>query len=109
MCIRQSRGRPRRRPQRVAADRAYSAQRIRRWLRAHHIQAVIPPKQHRGARRAGRPVSYNRTHYRGRNVVERCVGWLKEWRALATRYEKLAVNYRQLVQLAFIERYLCFL
>jgi transposase len=103
----QRRGRPRRRPKRLAADRAYSAQRIRLWLRQHRISAVIPPKQQRRSKpRPGRPVSYNPAHYRGRNVVERCVGWLKECRALATRYEKLALNYLGLVKLAMIERYL---
>jgi transposase len=75
-------------------------------LRQHRIVAVIPPKQRRGKPRPGRPISYNADHYRGRNVVERCVGWLKECRALATRYEKLALNYLGLVKLAMIERYL---
>ncbi len=70
------------------------------------IVAVIPPKQRRGKPRPGRPISYNADHYRGRNVVERCVGWLKECRVLATRYEKLALNYLGLVKLAMIERYL---
>jgi transposase len=102
----QRQGRPRCRPKRLAADRASNAQRIRQWLRQHHITAVIPPKKQRGKPRAGRPISYNPDHYRGRNVVERCVGWLKECRALATRYEKLALNYLGLVKLAMIERYL---
>lgn len=66
-------------------DRAYTVQRIRHWLRRHRITAVIPPKKHRGKLRPGRPVSYNADHYRGGNVVERCVGWFKECRALATR------------------------
>jgi transposase len=102
----QRRGRPRCRPKRLAADRADSAQRIRHWLRSHRITAVIPPKKPRGKPRPGRPVTYNPDHYRGRNVVERCGGWLKECRALATRYEKLALNYLGLVKLAMIERYL---
>ncbi len=51
-------------------------------------------------------MSYDQRLYRDRNVIERCVGWLKECRSVATRYEKLAVNYLQLVKLAFIERYL---
>lgn len=102
----QRQGRPRCRPKRLAADRGYSAQRIRHWLRQHRISAVIPPKKQRGKPRRGRPVSYNPDQYRGRNVVERCVGWLKECRALATRYEKLALNSLGLVKLAMIERYL---
>lgn len=100
-------GRPaRRRPRRIGADRAYHAQRIRHWLRAHGIGAVIPPRRSRGKRRRGRPVSYDRERYRNRNLVERCLGWLKECRSLATRFEKLAVHYLGLVQLAIIERYL---
>ncbi len=51
-------------------------------------------------------MSYNRAGYRGRNVIERCVGWLKECRSLATRFEKLAVHFLGMVQLAIIERYL---
>jgi transposase len=45
---------------------------------------------------------FDREAYRRRNVVERCVGWLKENRRLATRYEKLAVNFLALVKLAMI-------
>jgi transposase len=102
----QRRGRPRRRPKRLAADRAYGARRSRRWLRGHGIGAVIPAKKQRGKARRGRPFSFNAEQYRGRNVVERCLGWLKECRAVATRYEKLALNYLGLVKLAMIERYL---
>jgi transposase len=90
----------------VGGDRAYHAQRIRHWLRAHGIGAVIPPRSGRNKRRRGRPISYDRTRYRDRNVIERCVGWLKECRSVATRYEKLAVHYLGMVQLAIIERYL---
>jgi transposase len=75
-------------------------------LRLHGIGAVIPPRRSRGKRRRGRPERYDRVRYRNRNVVERCLGWLKECRALATRFEKLAVHYLGLVQLAIIERYL---
>lgn len=104
--VRRRSGRMRGRPRRIAADRAYHAQRIRHWLRQHGIKAVIPPRKQRGKPGQGRPISYDREHYRARNVVERCVGWLKECRSLATRFEKLAVNYLQMVKLAFIERYL---
>ena len=101
-----AKGRPRSRPRRIGGDRAYHAQRIRHWLRGRRIGAVIPPKKGRGKRRAGRPISYDKTRYRGRNVVECCIGWLKECRSLATRFEKLAVHYLGMVHLAIIERYL---
>lgn len=99
-------GRLRRRPRRLAADRSYDAKRIRTWLRQHGIEPVIPPKKHKGKPKPGRPVSYNKERYRRRSTIEQCVGWLKECRAVATRYEKLALNYLGLVKLAFIERYL---
>ena len=95
------------RPRRMGGDKAYHAQRIRHWLRAHGIGAVIPPRGSRAKkRRVGRPVGYDRERYRGRNVVERSIGWLKECRSVATRFEKLAVHYLGMVQLAIIERYL---
>jgi transposase len=103
---RRTTGRVRRRPRRLAADRAYHAQRIRHWLRLHGIKAVIPPRKSRGKPHRGRPITYDQQFYRARNVIERCVGWLKECRSVATRYEKLAVNYLQMVKLAIIERYL---
>jgi transposase len=104
--IERANGRRRRRPRRVGADRAYHAQRIRYWLRSHGIGAVIPPRRTRKKRRPGRPISYDRTRYRERNVIERCIGWVKECRSVATRYEKLAIHYLGMVHLAIIERYL---
>lgn len=98
--------RRRRRPRRLSADRAYDAQRIRHFLRRHGIKPVIPPKRRTGKRKRGRPVTYDRIAYRKRGTIEQCVGWLKECRAVATRYEKLALNYLGLVKLACIERYL---
>ena len=108
VAIRRSNGHVRQRPQRVAADKAYDVPRIRRWLHERGIQAVIPPRKRpsHAKPKVGRPVIYNKEHYRKRNVIERCVGWLKENRSLTTRYKKLAVNYLALVQLAFNSRYL---
>lgn len=83
-------GPPRRRPRCVVGDKGYSYPAIRRWLREQGIRAVIP-------RRSNEPRRGNETSdldtYRRRNVVERCVNWLKEARRLGTRYEKLAVNF----------------
>ena len=42
--------------------------------------------------------------YRRRNVIERCVSWLKECRRVATRYDKLGVNYRAMIELAIVQR-----
>jgi len=102
--IPQRRGRPRCRPVKVAGDKGYSYQRIRRWLRRHGVQAVIP------RRKDQRPddgrVKFDRETYQRRAVVEQCVGWLKESRAVATRFDKLAVHYLATVKLAMIQRYL---
>ena len=72
----------------LIADKAYDADRLRTWLQDKGIEAVIPG-------RAARAVVYplNRTAYRRRNVIERMFGWLKNWKRIATRYDRLAVNY----------------
>ena len=99
-------GPPRQRPQRLAGDKGYSYPWIRAWLRDHKIQAVIPERSDQLERHATHPLAFDHEAYRKRNVIERCVGWLKELRRVATRYEKLAVNYLAMLKLAMIERYL---
>lgn len=100
------RGRPRCRPRRLAGDKGYSYPRIRCWLRQRRIEAVIPQRSDQRAKHRGRPLKFDRQAYRQRNVVERCVGWLKENRRVAVRYEKLATNYLGVLKLAMIQRYL---
>jgi transposase len=101
-------GRPRTRPDRVMADKAYSSRGNRNLLRKRGIVAVIPePTDQAGHRKrrgskGGRPVGYDRDAYRGRNAVERSFNVFKNWRGLATRYDKLAVTYRGGVVLASI-------
>lgn len=99
-------GRPRTRPDAVVADKAYSAGSYRRALRARGIKVAIPEKsdtiaarQRRGSR-GGRPPEFDVAAYRGRNVVERHFALTKQWRGLATRYDKLAITYRAAVVLA---------
>ncbi|WP_443080943.1 IS5 family transposase [Streptomyces sp. PTD9-10] len=93
------RGRPRTRPDVVLADRAYSSRAIRDHLRKRGIRAVIPvPADQRGHRlrlgsRGGRPPAFDRETYKQRNTVERCINRLKQWRGIATRYEKTATIY----------------
>lgn len=99
------RGRPRTRPDRVIADKGYSYPRCRRLLRQRHIPHTIPERRDQRARRAkrpGRPLAFDQATYARRNVVERCINRLKQWRGLATRYEKRAVNYRAMVVIASI-------
>ena len=92
--------RPRSRPDRIIADKAYSHPSTRKALRRRGIRAVIPEKSnqqaHRKARGAagGRPPAFDPVAYRDRNVVERGFNRLKGWRGIATRYDKHARNYR---------------
>ena len=93
-------GRSRTTPVRALGDKAYSSRANRQFLRQRGIQAVIPERsdqianrQRRGSK-GGRPVSYDTEAYKRRNVVERSFNIFKQWRALATRYDKLALTYR---------------
>ena len=96
-------GRPRKRPERLLADRGYAHDSCRCLLRRRGIPHVIPERtdqKERRRRRGGRPPSFDAEAYRRRNAVERCVGRLKQWRGVATRYEKRASNYRAMVLIA---------
>jgi transposase len=95
----------RHKPRKLAGDKAYSAQRLRDWLAEQNIKPVIPHKNREKARHDP-AVKFDRAAYRGRCVVEHCVGWLKEFRRIGTRFEKLAVNFHGMLQLAMIKRYL---
>jgi transposase len=92
-------GRPRCRPRKLAGDKGFSYPRIRRVLRRRGIKAVIPTRKDQR-----RLPGFDKETYRRRNVVERCIGWLKESRRLATRFEKLAENFLAMVKLAMLER-----
>lgn len=94
----------RHKPKKMAADKGYSVQRLRDWLKGQRIQPVIPHKDNEKAR-WDPTVPFDREAYRGRAVVEQCVGWLKECRRIGTRFEKLAVNFHGMLQLAMICRY----
>ncbi len=101
-------GRPRRRPDRVVADRAYSHPSTRAALRARGIAFTSPERTdqiaHRKAKGStgGRPPAFDRDIYAGRNVVERCFARLKQFRALATRYAKRAAYYRSILIIAAV-------
>src|SRR4051794_19789550 len=92
-------GRPRTKPRRLAGDKGYSYPRVRQQLRRRGIRAVIPTRKDQPAN-----PRFDKPTYRRRNVIERLVGWLKESRRLATRFEKLAVNFLAMVKLAMIQR-----
>ena len=75
-------------PRQLLADKAYDADKLRNWLRAKRVKAVIPSS---AARRT--PYPLDRQAYKRRNVIERMFGRLKNWRRIATRYDRLAKNY----------------
>ncbi|WP_453066582.1 IS5 family transposase [Streptomyces massasporeus] len=93
------RGQPRTRPDTVLADTAYSSRAIRGYLRRRGIRTVIPipadQLRHRMRRGSdgGRPPAFDRDAYKQRNTVERCINRLKQWRGIATRYEKTSTIY----------------
>jgi len=101
-------GRPRQRPDRVVADRAYSHPSTRAALRARGIAFTSPERTDQTDRRkakgsaGGRPPAFDRDIYAGRNVVERCFARLKQFRALATRYAKRAAYYRSILIIAAV-------
>lgn len=90
-------GRPRTRPGRLIADKADSHPSTRRLLRRRGVPHTIPERFDQHARRAGRPgrpLAFDPALYRRRNVVERCINRLKQWRGLATRFDKRAATFR---------------
>ena len=101
-------GRPRTTPDALLADKAYSAKAHRDSLRARGVKVVIPERsdqvknrKNRGTK-GGRPVDFDAEAYKGRNVAERAFNKLKDWRGLATRYDKHALIYRGGMVLASI-------
>jgi putative transposase len=83
------------RPKRVLADRAYDANSLRQELAQRRIKAVIPPNPTRK-----HPHRHNKNAYKGRNVIERMFYRLKDFRRIATRYDKRADIYLSVVLLA---------
>jgi transposase len=109
---RRGKGRPRTRPGRAMGDKAYSSAANRAYLRRRGIQAVIPVKEDQKnnrrarGRRGGRPPAFDTTRYRDRNTVERCFSKLKQFRAVATRYDKRKEIFQGTVDAASIRIWL---
>lgn len=85
---------------RLIADKGYDANSLRRSLADTGAEAVIPSTASRK-----RPIPYDRVAYRQRNLIERMFGRLKDFRRVATRYDKLARNFLAAAALAAIAIY----
>ncbi len=81
----------------MAGDKSYSSPTARRRLRRRHIRAVIPSKSNQR-----RQPNFDRPAYRRRNAVERLINRLKQFRRIATRYEKRAANYLGMITVGMI-------
>lgn len=107
--IYQDRGRPKTRPKQIVADKGYDAAALRSKLGKRGIRAMIPEKriaQGRKRRKKGPHYHFDKDIYKKRAVIEQSIGWLKEYRRIATRFEKLALSFLAMVKLAFIKFYL---
>ena len=89
----------------IVCDKGYDCQRIVDLCKKHGLMPVIPKKLSPTGKERDNP-DFDKDVYRERNHVERCIGWLKENRRIATRYEKLSITYRAMVQMGMVRRYL---
>ncbi|MGW0032816.1 IS5 family transposase [Streptomyces sp. NPDC003314] len=105
-------GRPCTRPDHLGGDKAYSSRRNRRYLRRRQIKHTIPePRDQRANRKrrgskGGRPTGFTSEIYKRRNEVERTINRLKNFRAVATRYDKRAHVFHGTVTAAAVRLWL---
>jgi len=95
--IRRSSGQLRLRPKRLVADKGYTSQAFRRYLHQKHIRCTIARRSNE--RRRG---SFEKSDYRKRNLIERLINRLKQFRRIATHYKKRAANFSAMITIAAI-------
>lgn len=86
------------RPKKLAGDKGYSSNKIREWLLKKQIKPIIPTKSNE----AKHP--FDKRVYRKRNIVERTIGWLKDHRRIATRYDKNIEYFLAFAKIAFARK-----
>ena len=95
--IRRASGHWRLRPERLVADKGYTSAAFRKYLHRYHIRCTVARRSNE--RRRG---PFNKQHYRKRNIIERLINRLKQFRRIATRYEKRASNFAAMITIASI-------
>jgi transposase len=88
-------------PEKLGGDKGYSYPRIRRWLKRTRITEEILTRKDQT-----QVESFDKRSYRKRNVIERMIGWFKEYRRLGTRFDNLAVNHVALWMVAMVQKLL---
>lgn len=83
--------------QAVIADKGYDSDALVQQIEASNAETIIPPRSNRKS-----PCTYDRHRYKARNLVERFFNRLKQFRRIATRYEKLSVHFAAMVTCACI-------
>lgn len=104
--IRGKPGRPRQRFETVAGDKGYDGQPSREAIRTRGSQPLIPSRKRRDGSYPPHAADFDKQMYKRRNVVERLIGTLKEYRRIATRYDKLADSFTCFVLIGFIRIWL---
>lgn len=89
-------------PLAFAGDKGYLAAWVDEYLLDLGIKPAIPSKDNE--KREHRPVEFDKAACRSRNIVECPIDWLKESRRIVTRFEKTAINFGDMVKLAFMHR-----
>jgi len=95
-------GRPRTRFETVAGDKGYDGAPSRDAIRSRGSKPLIPHRKKRDGTYPETATAFDKAAYKRRNVVERLIGKLKEYRRIATRYDKLAESFRAFVVIGFI-------